>query len=371
MKFSRVFAAICVCVLLTVPQTFAQTVVLPADGLESRIEFWKKVYTLYGENDNIIHDRFHVNLIYDVATDEDVDSRVQLVRDGLSEIASNLDAPETFSPIAQRIFTAIGDNGLTPTPSLMNELAANIHTQRGIKERFRGGIIRSGRYVDQFQTVFEAQGLPKELALLPLVESSFTNARSKVGAAGIWQFMRSTGRLYMKVNSKVDERLDPMKSTRAAAKLLSGNFDALGAWPLAITAYNHGRGGMLRAQSEHGDDMATIIREYDGKTFGYASMNFYTEFLAAVEVYQNYAQYFGELALDRPTSAPPQATVVQAKTITPTAKAAPAVASKYKVRRGDTLWEIAQKFGTSIRDLMEKNDLQKPAIYAGQLLLVK
>jgi membrane-bound lytic murein transglycosylase D len=140
---------------------------------------------------------------------------------------------------------------------------------------------------------------------------------------------------------------------------------------LAITAYNHGRGGMLRAQDEHGNDMATIIREYDGKTFGYASMNFYTEFLAAVEVYQNYTQYFGELALDKPTGAAPQATVAQAKTTTPKAKAAPAVASKYKVRRGDTLWEIAQKFGTSIRDLMEKNDLQKPAIYAGQLLLVK
>jgi len=370
MKLSLLVA---ICVLSVIPQTFAGTIELPADGLESRVEFWKKVYTQYGANDNIIHDRFHVNLIYDVAGDDDVTSRVQAVYDGLNEIALKVDAPETFSPIAQQIYTAIINNGLTVTPSLLKELADNIHTQRGVKERFREGVIRSGRYVEQFQNIFESQGLPAQLALLPLVESSFMNARSKVGAAGIWQFMPSTGRLYMKVNRKVDERLDPMKSTRAAARLLSENYRALGVWPLAITAYNHGRGGMLRAQSEHGNDITKIINEYDGATFGYASMNFYTEFLAAVDVYENYPQYFGDLVLDKPSSSEPKTpTVTLAKAATPKIKAVPVAAkSKYKVRNGDTLFEIAQKFGTSIRELMEKNGLQQPAIFAGQLLLVK
>ena len=360
------------CIFALASPALAASVDLPTRGLENRIDFWKKVFTQYGENDNIIHDRFHVNLIYDVAGDTEVASRVKAVRDGISEIRSKLNAPETFSPTAQRIHTAITTGGLTVSPSLLQELAANIHTQRGIKERFRGGVIRSGRYVDHFKEIFRAQGLPEQLALLPLVESSFANARSKVGAAGIWQFMRSTGRLYMRVNSTVDERLDPIKATKAAARLLSDNYRALGVWPLAITAYNHGRAGMLRAQDQHGDDITKIISNYDGRTFGYASMNFYTEFVAAVEVYENYLQYFGELVLEKPNS-PAPGSMAAAKAPSPRTKAAaaPVKVDQYTVRRGDTLWEIAQRFGTTIRDLMEKNDLQKPAIFVGQMLLVK
>jgi hypothetical protein len=168
----------------------------------------------------------------------------------------------------------------------------------------------------------------------------------------------------------VDERLDPVRSSEAAARLLRDNYSALGAWPLAITAYNHGRGGMLAAQRDHGSDLPTIIDEYRGPVFGYASMNFYSEFLAAVDIYENYPQYFGELALERPDSIP-QNRPAMAVSKAP-AKAAPAAtAAKYKVRSGDTLYEIAQRFGTSIANLMDKNNLNKPVIYAGQILLVK
>src|SRR5438093_5744998 len=111
--------------------------------------------------------------------------------------------------------------------------------------------------------------------------------------------------MYMSVGRKVDERLDPTKATRAAARLLRDNYNALGSWPLAITAYNHGRGGMLRAQSEVGSsDITKVIAQYRGPLFGYASMNFYSEFLAAVEVYNNHEQYFGQLVLDQPTMKP-------------------------------------------------------------------
>src|SRR5438034_11530856 len=152
----------------------------------------------------------------------------------------------------------------------------------------------SGRYVHAFQEIFEKQGIPAEIALLPLVESSFENrALSNAGAAGIWQFTRGTGRLYLNVNRRLDERLDPLKATRAAARLLHDNYNALESWPLAITAYNHARAGMQRAQSEAGSEIAKIIEQYRGPAFGYASMNFYSEFLAAVDVYNNYEQYFG------------------------------------------------------------------------------
>ena len=279
---------------------------MPSQGLENRIEFWKKVYTQYGENDIIIHDRIHVNLIYDVAAKGEQSSHIAAVQQALDEIRGNLATPENLSPSAKQIRDQIVANGVPLTDSALADLTDNVHTQLGIKERFRDGVIRSGRYVETFQQVFESEGLPADLALLPLVESSFENrALSNAGAAGIWQFTRSTGRLYLNVNRKLDERLDPLKATRAAARLLLANYNALESWPLAITAYNHGRGGMLRAQSEMGSSEITkVINEYRGPLFGYASMNFYSEFVAAVEVYNNYQQYFGELALDTPRQSP-------------------------------------------------------------------
>jgi membrane-bound lytic murein transglycosylase D len=353
---------------------FAANTQFPSQGLEQRIDFWKKVYTQYGKDDVIIHDLFHVNLIYDVANESDSKIKVGLTRNALREIRASLDNLDNLSPAARQIHTLITEQGIAISPALLDELAANVHTQRGIKERFREGIIRSGRYVEDFRSILDREGVPAELALLPLVESSFENVRSRVGAVGIWQFMRSTGRLYLKINSKADERLDPTKATSAAARLLRDNYKALGVWPLAITAYNHGRGGMLRAQKQHGSDITTIINDYEGPVFGYASMNFYSEFLAAVEVYNSYPTYFGELILDSPGAKAP---VVQlAKAVTPAPKAAatkaPApAAQKYKVRNGDTLWEIAQRFGTNIRSLMEKNNLSHSSIYAGQMLRVK
>jgi len=359
----------------------AQSMELPSEGLESRIEFWKKVYTQYGQEDVIIHDRVHVNLIYDVAAKGEQASKVSAVEEALAEIQANLNSPENLSPVAALIRDAITTNGLPLTQESISELRENIHTQFGIKERFRDGVIRSGRYLDAFQEVFANEGLPADIALLPLVESSFENrALSSAGAAGIWQFTRGTGRLYLKVNRKLDERLDPTKATRAAARLLRDNYEALGSWPLAITAYNHGRGGMLRAQSEVGSsDMGKVIDEYTGPLFGYASMNFYSEFLAAVDVYKNYQQYFGQLVLDRPIrseaakpSAPPETQVVAKSTAKPNTQTPKAAASdKYRVRKGDTLTEIAQRFGTTVRELMDSNNLRNSVIHSGQILLVK
>jgi LysM repeat protein len=111
-------------------------------------------------------------------------------------------------------------------------------------------------------------------------------------------------------------------------------------------------------------------------------MNFYSEFLAAVDVYTNYQDYFGDLVLDKPapssipkvvatakagTSTKAKTTLVASKT----SSSKSATASNYKVRNGDTLYDIAQRFGTSIRELMAKNNLSRPHIYAGQILLVR
>ena len=157
--------------------------------------------------------------------------------------------------------------------------------------------MRSGAWETHIAETLANLGLPAELAVLPHVESSFNPAAySKVGAAGLWQFMRSTGRRYMRIDGAVDDRLDPFRSTEAAAQLLAYNYRLLGSWPLALTAYNHGSAGMLRAKETMGtDDIVKIVRGYTSRSFGFASRNFYVSFLAALEIDHNPEKYFGAL----------------------------------------------------------------------------
>src|SRR5207237_7046326 len=140
----------------------------------------------------------YCKLIYDVAARGEQESKIGAVRQTLDEIRANLETPESLTPGAQQILDAIKANGVPLTAASLADLRDNVHTQLGIKERFRDGIIRSGRYLEAFQGIFEKEGIPTDVALLPLVESSFENrALSNAGAAGIWQFTRGTGRMYM------------------------------------------------------------------------------------------------------------------------------------------------------------------------------
>ena len=336
----------------------------PETGLEDRIAFWEKVFTIYGKDDLIIHDTERVNLIYDVVDGNSRRSGVARVRRLLNEVRQGIDAPEELSAQARAFYQRIEDEGVNMTAGNIAVLLNRIHVQRGIKERFREGIIRSGRYLPYFEEVLESEGVPTILALLPLIESSYQNsAYSHAGAAGIWQFTRSTGRLFMRVARGRDDRLNPAIATRAAAKLLRGNYQHLQSWPLAVTAYNHGRGGMLRARRQHGSDMAEVIRNYKGRTFRYASKNFYPEFVAAVRVYQDYERHFGPLTLD-----PPQD--FSAPAVRMARAPLDGGGETIRVRRGDTLSAIARRHGTSIRTLMALNRLPSDRIFAGETLLV-
>ena len=187
--------------------------------------------------------------------------------------------------------------GAEGTPARLHDAVEDIRFQLGQSDRFRAGLIRSGAWETHIAETLANLGLPAELAVLPHVESSFNPAAySKVGAAGLWQFMRSTGRRYMRIDGAVDDRLDPFRSTEAAAQLLAYNYRVLGTWPLALTAYNHGSAGMRRAKEQLGtDDIVKIVRSYTSRTFGFASRNFYVSFLAALEIDRNPEKYFGSL----------------------------------------------------------------------------
>jgi membrane-bound lytic murein transglycosylase D len=270
--------------------------------LETDVRFWIRVYTEVTTDQGLLHDAWNLGVVYEVLRfDPDMSTAARerrvaaakaryagLLRRFAAGDTENLDAHE------RRILHAFGERG---TPAEFTDAIDRIRFQLGQADRFHEGLIRAAAWEKHIARTLEHAGVPAEIAALPHVESSFNAAAySRVGAAGLWQFMPSTARRYMRVDGLVDERLDPYRSTEAAANLMLYNYRLLGTWPLAVTAYNHGPGGLRRAQDDLGtSDIAVIVKRYQGATFGFASRNFYVAFLAALEVDQNAEKFFGPL----------------------------------------------------------------------------
>lgn len=353
-------------------------------GLEPAVEFWKKVFSEYSLSQLIFFDPLDMGKIYEVID----------VGEG--------NRPDAYID-AERARIAAANN----------VDIERVKAQRGVKERTAAGIKRSGRYIARIQQIFIDRGLPPELTYLPIVESSYDiGARSSVGAVGIWQFMPRTGREYMRVNSLIDERRDPIESSRAAATYLKQAYETLGSWPLAITSYNFGQGGMARAVAEVGsENLVDLIEKYDHPYWGFAPKHFYAEFLAAVEIGSNVPQYFPGLVLDPaveikeiesngkatlaylakssgmsreeflawnpalapnarviPTgyliklpvdrNTPPIVAVAEVQEATRRPQPQPQVVH-HRVRRGETIYEIARRYGASVENILQINGLRK------------
>lgn len=274
--------------------------------LQPAVDFWVKVYTEVDTKSGYVHDADAVGIIYETLQlpgEYYADRKVMRAANKryaamLRRLAQDRSNP---SPEEQRVLDLWGPE---VSSAQLRQAASSVRFQRGQSDRFRAGLVRSGEWNAYIESVLRKRGLPLELGILPHVESSFNpEAYSKVGAAGIWQFTRSTGRRYMDVDYVIDERMDPYAATVAAAQLLEHNYQLTGTWPLALTAYNHGAASMRRATRELGTtDIAEIIRGYDGRRFGFASRNFYPSFLAALEVSTNSDKYFGPVQMASPVT---------------------------------------------------------------------
>ncbi len=282
--------------------------------IEPNVDFWRHVYGIWSRNQVAFHDDEHLGVIYEVVRLPDagsdgytesqkgfVRSRQQYHEDRVRELERRVTTNQPLSTQDKELLAKFERAGGTRA---LYGAADRVRSQRGLRERFRRGMEISGRYEKSFREVMRSAGLPEDLAYLPHVESSYqTNARSSAGAAGVWQFMPATGRIYMKVNNVVDDRYDPIISAQGAARYLSEAHNRLGSWPLAITSYNHGQGGMANAKAQYGHNFGRVVRDYKGKYFKFASRNYYAEFLAAREVAGNPSRYFPEgVAYEKPWS---------------------------------------------------------------------
>jgi peptidoglycan lytic transglycosylase D len=297
-----------------------------------------------------------------------------------------------------------------------------------IRDRFEQWLVRLSRYRPLVDNIFSEFHLPSDLVFLSLVESGFNpHAYSRAKATGPWQFMKGTAKVYgLRVDSYVDERRDPIKSTIAAARYLRDLYDLFGTWPLAMAAYNAGEGKVMRA-----------LRKAQAKSFSEISKTrlirretkeYVPRFMAATIIAKNPDRYgfsqeptetheFEEVLVTRPlhfhaianaTGVPyeelrllnpelrrdatppgddtyllkvPIGTKTKVEELldhVPTYKFPPLrgkakYASKdssrwYKVRVGDTLGKLAKRFRIPLRTLKARNNLSGSMIRVGDLL---
>lgn len=279
-----------------------------------QVEFWKKIFTRYNSSQVLIHDAWQLDRIYEVVDFTEISNgdsvnyfrkwktvlaiRDQYIRQLYFLHKLPKGSPRIgLSPVQKRLVKMLSADKRSDKYKIAAE---NVRIQFGLSDRFKQGIEILGKYRPYMADVFDSYKLPLELLVIPLYESSFVlRALSMVQAAGVWQFMPDTAQKYMRVDNIVDERYDPLIATVGAAELLNYNYKYSKSWPLAITSYNHGLGGMLNAKRILGtDDIGVIIHNYQSPSFGFSSRNFYPEFLAALYCLRNMYDLYNNIAFE-------------------------------------------------------------------------
>ena len=335
-----------------------------------------------------------------------------------------LDTPDTTVATAETARRAESDLESTqydiPIP-LNDRVLSYVELFSGrLKNYLEEGLGRGARYLPMVQEVFRAEGLPLDLAYVPLVESAFKpSALSRAKARGVWQFMSGTAiENGLQHDWYIDERADPEKATRAAAKYLKSLFDKFGDWHLALASYNGGPGRVQRAMTRSGRDDFWDISS-SSRFLPRETRNYVPLILAAVIVARNPMQYGLEITpvvepmtdvvrltapadlrriaewIDVPVQVLQDLNPELRRWTTPVrmtdydltvpmgkaevlsarlADASPddlAPLNRYSVRKGDTIATIARKLKVKRADLAQANYLSERArLAAGQQLII-
>ena len=282
-----------------------------SERIYPRVEFWFDVYTKYESSIKLIHHEDYPWIIFKVVdtTNEELKKRSPIRYEIISDLQVNKEVrqlkadflllskwasrknqkelPADLSELDRKVEDLPG----ATLAKKFKILVSKIRVQTGQKNFFAEGLVRSQDLLPEMERMFMSYRLPIELTRLPFVESSFNHlATSKVGAAGLWQIMPHIAKHFFRGPSKIDQRRLVLPSTKVAAQILKENYMLLKDWGLAVTAYNHGPGGIRRALKKLGSrDIEEIVDLYETARFSFASQNFYSEFLAAL-----YAQMYSE-----------------------------------------------------------------------------
>jgi peptidoglycan lytic transglycosylase D len=290
-----------------------------------------------------------------------------------------------------------------------------------MRDFFMRALARSGKYIPMMATVLQEAGLPEDLVYLSLIESGFSpSAYSRAKAVGPWQFIRATGIRYgLRIDSWIDERRDPVKSTRAAAAYLKDLHQQFGEWFLAAAAYNAGERRVETAiQRARTDDFWLLSQR---TIFKQETLNYVPKFIAAAQIAAEPEKYgfsdlvyeapidYDEVTTHRPLTLPTVAKLARTtvanikelnpailKSVTPPSEKgftlrvpsgsgeifsqaykaqfdSTGVGVKvidYTVKKGETLAAIAKRHHLSVNRIMEANDLKKPQLRVGQKLTI-
>ena len=230
------------------------------------------------EEPEVVFGKWSIRHLYQAQAE---DSIVRIKRGIRRQVKALMDAPAAeWTPEQQKLRAHF------PAAWSVAQAAASANravSKRGLRKAFRLSLERAYPYQALIDSAFRSQGVPTRLKHLAHIESWFNpEAVSKAGAAGIWQFLKSSGNPYMAINDRVDQRFDPYASTAAAARFLRRCHGQVNSWPLAIMSYNNGTGQILDAVKETGSRNASeIIQNYEAGGFGIISRNYYAMYLAA------------------------------------------------------------------------------------------
>jgi len=302
-----------------------------------------------------------------------------------------------------RILAATADVPIDYTPGVAQSIR---YFQTDARQVFSRWLSRSRTYMPMLRQIFRDAGLPEDLAYQAMIESGFKPyARSRARAVGLWQFVRHTARLYgLKNNTWVDERRDPEKSTRAAARHIQHLYDLFGDWRLVVAAYNCGQGRLGRAmQKSNTRDywkleglpretrnhvprfMAAVLISKDPEWFGFNDV-VYQDALAydvvqvsecvdlkiAAECAGVAYNWVRELNAELHQGyTPPDAKIYPLRVPVGTAERFRANYAhvpperkmrivRYRVRSGDTIYDIARDLGVSQRAILDANGIRNP-----------